>query len=186
MDGQILLWIQDNLRNPVLDAIFVFFTTLGNAGIIWGIVAIMLLAIKATRKAGVCCCMAFMMILIVNEGIIKHIVNRTRPFNAVEGLSILIRAPGSSSFPSGHTATAFAVTTILLFSLPKKYSFVGLFVASMIAFSRMYVGVHYPTDVLGGLIMGIIYGLIGLFTGSRLYDYIVERIAKKQETQSRA
>ncbi|MCR5208690.1 MAG: phosphatase PAP2 family protein [Lachnospiraceae bacterium] len=181
MDGQILLWLQDNLRNPVLDAVFVFFTYLGNAGIIWGIVATVLILIKATRKAGVCCFIACFMVAILNEGIIKHLVNRPRPFTEIDGLSILIRAPGSSSFPSGHTATAFAVTTILFLMLPKKYSFIALVVAGCISFSRMYVGVHYPTDVLGGLISGIVCGFMGFFTGSHIYDRSVDKGKDKEE-----
>ena len=183
MDGQILLWLQDNLRNPILDSIFVFITTLGNAGIIWALIAIILLIVKATRKAGVCCITAGLAILILNEGLIKHLINRARPFTQVEGLTILIKAPGSSSFPSGHTATSFAATTVMLLMLPKKYSIPALILASSIAFSRLYVGVHYPTDVLGGLIMGVIYGLIGFFAGGRFYDRIEEKQKLKAEAE---
>ena len=170
MDGYILLWIQDNLRTPVFNSIFRFITHLGDGGVIWIILAWALIFIKKTRKAGVCSLSALFVMLIGNEFVLKHIVNRTRPFDAIDGLVTLIKHPTSSSFPSGHTSSAFAVVIVLLILIPMKYSIWSLVLALTIAFSRMYVGVHYPTDILGGIMVGLIYGFVGYKIGSFAFD----------------
>ncbi|MBR6325916.1 MAG: phosphatase PAP2 family protein [Lachnospiraceae bacterium] len=169
MEGQILLWIQDTLRGPFLDPVMTTVTHLGDAGIVWVVMSIVLLAVKRTRKVGLCCFLALLIMLIVNNYVIKILVDRTRPYEVVEGLTAIVPLPGDASFPSGHTAAGIAAAVVLIGETKARYWIPALLLALLVAFSRMYVGVHYPTDVLGGAILGILYGLAGLALGRMLW-----------------
>ena len=98
---------------------------------------------------------------------VKNLVARTRPYEVVEGLVPLISKPTDYSFPSGHTCASFACTLVLYRILPKKYGVPAVLLAALIAFSRLYVGVHYPTDVLGGLAVGIFSSCLVLWIGKK-------------------
>ena len=112
IDGDILLWIQDNLRAGWLDPIMKFITYLANGGALW---------------IGIC---------------------------------VLLGAQSDFSFPSGHSGASFAVAVVMFMEMPKKYGVPALIVATLIAFSRLYVGVHYPFDVIAGVLTGTIYAVI--------------------------
>ncbi len=176
MEGSIMIWIQENLRNPVLNDIFTGITHLGDRGLVWLVLAAVLLRSKETRKTAVCCYTALSIMLIGNEFILKYLINRTRPFDAVEGLITLIEQPSSFSFPSGHASSSFAVATVMCVLLPRKYSIPVLILAVLIAFSRVYIGVHYPTDILGGMIIGLLYGFLGIKLGTLIYDRIHDKV----------
>lgn len=139
-------------------------------GFIWLVIATFLFCYKKTRKASICSYAALNIVLIGNEVILKHLINRTWPFEAVKGLVTLIEHPSSSSFPSGHTSSAFAAVVVLWALLPRKFSIPALVLAGLISFSRLYVGVHYPTDILGGMAIGLIYGFWGLTFGNLIVD----------------
>lgn len=158
MEGTILLWIQEYLRNPVLTPIMKVITTLGDAGIFWILVAILCLCIAKTRKAGATIALALLFSLIVNNGILKNAVARIRPYEAVEGLECLMGKAVDFSFPSGHSGASFAAATVIACLFPKKYGIPAIVLAALIAFSRLYVGIHYPTDVLVGIVDGILLG----------------------------
>lgn len=168
LDENILLFIQENIRNPVLTKIFVPLTVFGNAGIFLIILGIVLSLIKKTRRLGVGILTALLINFIINDLFIKNIIRRVRPFNSVAGLNVLIKPPKSFSFPSGHTSSFFACTTVI-FNSSKKYGTIFLLMSFMMGFSRMYVGVHYPSDVLAGMIIGIISG-ISTICIYRLFD----------------
>lgn len=102
---------------------------------------------------------------------LENIFARTRPFDVKEGISLLITAPKDFSFPSGHTAASFTAVAALYFAGEKKLWKISCAVAVLIAFSRMYLYVHYPTDILGGIIVGIVSGLVGA--------YIIKRVQKR-------
>lgn len=153
-DGNILLWIQEYIRCDLLTPIFKFFTTLGEGGAIWIAIAILLLFIKKYRKTGVMVGMSLLGSLIFINMIIKNLVARARPYKVIETLTILVSEPKEFSFPSGHAASSFAAGVVLYLMLPKKNGVPALILAVLISLSRLYVGVHYPTDVLGGMIMG--------------------------------
>lgn len=161
VDGEILLWIQDHLRNPILTPILKVLTSLGNSGILWIILAALFLVFRKTRKAGVAGAIALIFsLLIVNLGL-KPAVDRIRPYDVIEGLTCLIERQTDSSFPSGHASSAFAAALAFRFYLPQKKLSLGLLIlAGVIAFSRLYVGVHYPTDVLVGILCGILAALL--------------------------
>ncbi len=186
MEGYLLILIQEKLRNPVLNRIFVGITHLGDSGFIWLILAAVFFCFKKTRKASVCSFMALDIMVIGNEVILKHLINRTRPFKTVEGLVTLIEKPPSSSFPSGHTSSSFAVAMVLWTLLPRKYSVPCLILAGLIAFSRLFVGVHYPTDILGGMMIGVLYGFLGLKLGSLIVDSNEKRKSKQIDKMDEA
>ena len=98
---------------------------------------------------------------------LKNLVARPRPYEVVEGLVPLIGKPTDYSFPSGHTCASFACALVLYRILPKKYGVPAVILASLIAFSRLYVGVHYPTDVLGGMFVGIFSSCLVLWIGKK-------------------
>lgn len=154
LDGNILLWIQEYIRNDFLTPIFKFITSLGDEGYVWIAIAIMLLFVKNYRKVGLMVGASLLGSLVFNNMLIKNIVARPRPYRMIETLTILIPEPGEYSFPSGHTSSSFAAGVVLYLMLPKKYGIPAMILAFLIGISRLYVGVHYPTDVLGGMVMG--------------------------------
>lgn len=162
------------IHTPLLDKILAFITSLGNAGIIWIVLAVVLLILPKTRKTGIIVAAALLMDLILCNLILKNLVARVRPYDVNTAIAILIKKPLDFSFPSGHTAASFAAMTALFLAKMKKAWIAALVLAVMIAFSRLYFYVHYPTDVLGGAVVGILSGIIGYA--------IVEKIDKRRRT----
>lgn len=156
LDGGFLLFLQESVRNPMLDSLMKFITALGNGGMIWIGATILLLIPKKTRSIGMMSAVALLGSLIINNNIIKNIVQRPRPFVTFTDLQIIIPTPSEYSFPSGHTSSSFAAAAVFYRHLPKKLGLPSVILAGLIGFSRLYVGVHYPTDVIAGVIMGIL------------------------------
>ncbi len=174
LDGNILLWIQTYIRNAFLTPIFKFITSLGDEGLIWIAIAILLLFTKKYRGVGPMVGVSLLGSLLFNNIILKNIVARPRPYRMLENLTILIPEPGEYSFPSGHTSSSFAAGVVLYLMLPKKYGIPAMILAFLIGISRLYVGVHYPTDVLGGMVMGT---LIAVGT-VKIWELVKKRLAK--------
>ena len=120
LDGNILLWIQDYLRNDFLNVVMKIITALGNAGIIWILSAVIMLCFKKTRKVGIMVAMALIGSLIINNLILKNLVQRIRPYEVVEGLKNLIGKQSDFSFPSGHTGSSIAAAVVMVKMLPKN------------------------------------------------------------------
>ncbi len=158
-DNFILLFIKDNLRSPIMDKLMLLFTSLGNLGVIWIMIALLLIINKRYRKVGFMALSALMLSTILGEGILKHLARRVRPSANIPAIDLLIKGPLSYSFPSGHTMSSFAVVGVLAKEF-KKYALGFFTLASLIAFSRLYLYVHYPTDVLVGMVLGLICSLI--------------------------
>lgn len=161
------------IHTPLLDKILAFITSLGNVGIIWIVLAVALLILPKTRKTGIIVAAALLMDLILCNLILKNLVARVRPYDVNTAIAILIKKPLDFSFPSGHTAASFAAMTALFLAKMKKAWIAALILAVLIAFSRLYFYVHYPTDVLGGAVVGILSGIIGYA--------IVEKIDKRRK-----
>ena len=170
IDGQILLFIQEHLRNPVFDRFFKFIRHLGDAGIFWILLTVVLLCFRQTRRAGIYSACALIGSLVVNNLILKNLAGRIRPYEVVEGLQCIVAPAVDASFPSGHTGASFASAVSIFRQLPGKYAVFLIVLASLIAFSRLYVGIHYPTDVLGGLVTGIGIGLLVNVIGAKFCD----------------
>ena len=156
----ILDWIQ-TLHMPFLDKIMVFITRLGDAGIIWIVLSIVLLLIPKTRRSGAVMVAALVVDVLLCNIVLKNLVARTRPYDVNTGVHLLVAKLHDYSFPSGHTAASFASVTALYLAGEKKLWKFALVLACLIAISRLYLYVHYPTDVLGGILFGVISGYLG-------------------------
>ena len=159
LDGAVLLWIQEVLRLPVLDGFMTLFTQLGNAGLVWVGISLALLLVPRTRRMGFWALVALLLGLLCTNVVLKHLVGRTRPWLVVEGLTHLVVENDPLSFPSGHTCAAFAAGSVWARFVGRRW-LKGLCIlqAVLMAFSRLYVGVHFPTDVLAGCAVGLFCG----------------------------
>lgn len=155
LDELILFYIQEHIKSPMLDRSMVFITSLGDAGLIWFAIALLLLLIKRYQKCGISLICAVSFAMLLGDRIIKPLVGRPRPFHRFPELMPLIPKPGSYSFPSGHTMTAFAAATVLYY-YDRRLGMAGYILSFLIAFSRVYLMVHYPSDILGGILFGIL------------------------------
>lgn len=167
MEIDILNYIQ-TLHTSVGDLFMPLISKLGNGGFIWIVLDIMLIIIPKTRKTGVVVAFAIVLDVLLCNGLIKPLVARIRPCNVVKNVNMLIPIPTDFSFPSGHTAISFAVISALYFCKNKIW-IPSLMLGSLIAFSRLYLYVHYPSDILGGIILG---GLVGKLA----YNFVNYRI----------
>lgn len=158
LDTRILLWLHDTLASPFMNGFMIFITKLSNGGMIWILLCVLLLCSKKTRKMGLYLGIALIIDSVLVNLILKPIFMRVRPYQAL-GLSILIKAPGGTSFPSGHSSIAFTGATSFLLLAKSKPMKEGGWVLEVLAFltavSRMYLLVHYPSDVLVGALIGI-------------------------------
>ena len=175
-DAGFLLYIQEYIRSDFLNPIMKILTHSGDKGILLIVLILALLIIPRTRAIGIMSTISIAIEALLNNVLLKNIIARTRPYDEIEGLINLVGRQSDYSFPSGHTGAAFAVAgamlVVALFGLPmiensgevsrkdlslsfKLISVLLIMYATLLAFSRMYVGVHYPTDVLCGLLLGL-------------------------------
>lgn len=176
-DFEILFFIQNHLRNDILDVIVPFYTNLGDDGIIWIVIGLVLLIPKKTRKCGIMVLAALLVMLVVNNMIIKNLVARPRPCATYPELVELVKIPHSYSFPSGHTVSAMAVAFTIL-TQHKKLGIVAFVMALLMGLSRLYVGVHFPTDVYGGIIVGALIALIVWSAEKKITPIILKKFNK--------
>lgn len=164
--------------NPVLDAVVPFVTNLGEKGFIWFAVALVLLFMRKYRIYGIGIIVAIGAVYVVGDIGIKHLVARPRPFLADPSLvTTLIELPDSFSFPSGHSSSSFAAATVLCF-MPLRHAWlkaIPVLGAIAIALSRLYLCVHFPSDVLTGAVLGIAFGVLTMLALPRIADAIEER-----------
>jgi len=158
MELTILHAIQ-SLRNPIFDSIMVFFSRAGNRGLIWIIIGLTFLCTKKYRKCGIVMLLSLFASVLFGNTILKHVVERARPCWVDTSVSLLISNPRDYSFPSGHTFSSFAAATSIYLN-HKEMGTTALILAATIAFSRLYLFVHYPTDVLAGAILGALTAFV--------------------------
>lgn len=170
IDLNVLKAIHGLVQNPFFDKIMPYITSLGNSGLIWIAVSVILICIKKYRKTGILCLSALLLTTILGEGIIKHLVQRQRPYNHIDSLNLLISEPVTYSFPSGHTGSSFAAATVLSCRIHELTPWV-FFLAVLIAFSRLYLMVHYPTDVLAGAVLGTLSAVAVLKVHKRKFSH---------------
>lgn len=141
------------IHNNLLDSIMVFITHLGDNGTIWILLGLIFITIPRYRHCGIMILIALSVNYLLGDMILKNIFARPRPFQIDNSISLLIPKPSSYSFPSGHSSAGFAAA-VTIFINHKKAGILPLCLAVCIAFSRLYLFVHYPTDVLAGIILG--------------------------------
>ena len=156
LDLQILLWIQNHLRVESWNGFWKGITMLGNAGWFWILLTLVLILNKRTRTVGTASALSLLFGFLVTNLILKNLVARVRPYDFSDQILPLIARPWDYSFPSGHTCASFACALICVHLLPKKAGIPVLILAVLVAFSRLYLGVHYPTDVLGGFLIALV------------------------------
>ena len=161
MELQILHAIQ-GMHMEWLDTIMIGLSTIGNVGIIWIVLSVILAIIPKTRKCGLTMMCSMALSFAVGNVLLKNIIGRARPCSIDTSVSLLIPFPSEYSFPSGHTLNGFTAA-VTLFLFYKKPGIIAIIIAGFIAFSRMYLFVHYPTDIIGGIIIGIIDACIVVF-----------------------
>ena len=162
VEFQILDFIQ-GLRTPFGDKIMPLITALGNAGILWIALTAVMLFLPKKRKTGSVLLQALLFDLLLCNILIKPLVARVRPCDVNTAIQLLIAHPVDLSFPSGHTAASFASVTALYLTGEKKLWKISLVISVLIAFSRLYLYVHYPTDVAGGAVIGVLAGYLGFW-----------------------
>ena len=169
------LYALQELHNPILDAIMIFITTLGDAGLFWIGIGIVCLVMKKHRRMGLQVLLSMLCTFIIGNLILKNLFARTRPYVLENALNLLIiEEPGEFSFPSGHTMNGFTAAFALFFN-NKKIGIPALILAGLIAFSRMYHFVHFPTDILGGFLVGFCVAIVMNY----VFDKVQERKAAK-------
>lgn len=176
-DFSILYWIQDHIVCEALTPIMKAITTAGNGGIIWIALCVILICFKKTRRIGIAAAISLALVGLLNNDIIKPIVERPRPFQQQE-IELLIAAPGGFSFPSGHTSSSFAVATAV-FLKDKKIGIPALILAALMGFSRLYFFVHFPSDVFVGMLEGIFVAIAVTFAIDKLRKRFTEKKAVK-------
>lgn len=159
-EAELLLWVQNHLRTEFLDQLMPYVSMVNNAGILAIITVLALLIWKQYRIVGLTAGASLLSEAVLVNGLIKNIVARERPYIVDERLLMLGSVPVDYSFPSGHTGSAFAVATVILLCMPRRYGIIAVVLSAFIAYSRVYNAVHYPMDVLGGMVIGIFTGVL--------------------------
>ena len=182
-DLPILDWIADNLYCAFLDTVMPLITLLGDAGIFWILMAAVFLFIPKYRKTGLSMGAALLIGLLICNVIMKPLFARPRPYDFQlehfgKTIKLLVATPHDFSFPSGHTLASFeAATAIMIHN--KKAGIPAMVLACLIAFSRMYLYVHYPTDVLFSVCTGIAIAFLGSWLVNKGWEKYYERLQKK-------
>jgi len=169
-----------NIHNAPLDFIMKAFTFLGNAGIVWIAIALVLTIIPKTRKLGLTMAFAMALTFILGNLVLKPLIARGRPCWINDTVEMLIKKPTDYSFPSGHTMNGITAS-LCIFFYHHKAGIGAIVVACIIAFSRMYLFVHWPTDILCGALVGAVDAVISFFVVKKIYEAVEKAIAKKKE-----
>lgn len=178
LDYRFIDWIQTHLRHPILDALMRFMSWIGNFGAIWVLAALALLLSGTGKHAAFCVMCALAVNVVLVNLILKRVARRPRPFANREDRNPMILAPTDFSFPSGHTFSSFAASTVIYMFFPQIGIF-ALVVAFLISFSRLYLYVHFVTDVLISIVLGVLtgYAVCRIYFGIFL-DVVVESASR--------
>ena len=176
-DFGILNWIQENMRCEALDAFFSTITHLADYGLVLIIIAMLLAVFKKYRKCAIATAVSMGLGFLLTNALLKNLVARPRPCWLNPGVNMLIAVPQDYSFPSGHSTTCFAAAVVIL-HYDKRIGIPVMILACLIAFSRMYLYVHFPTDVIAG----IAAGLLSAFIAVRIVEALEAKIAENKHS----
>lgn len=171
IDISIVRFIREFIANPVLDFLMPVITLIGEDGLLWIVLSLILLFFKKTRKAGFVMALSLLLGFLTINVTIKPLFDRVRPY-VIDNVPILIKGLGDGSFPSGHTACCFEGAASLLLCGYRKWGKLALLGAVLVAFSRIYLYVHYPSDVIAGAILGVIIAYISLFIVNKTLEKV--------------
>ncbi len=180
IDEDILLYIQENLRNASTDTIMKAVTHLGDVGIVWILIILILILSQKYKKTALIMALTLSLGLMITNLVLKNSVHRIRPFHAIEELFPLIDKPEDWSFPSGHATSSIGCGLVMLRNLPKKYGVTGFTMGILIAVSRVYLGVHYTTDVIAGALVGT----VSAFSSEKIFDKAKKSIKHKHKSNN--
>ena len=180
-DASVITAIYENVHSAFLTMFFRIVTLLGEGGIFWIAVAVILLFFKKTRRSGICIGASLLIGVVVGNGIIKNVIARPRPYDAIEGIESVVSHLSDYSFPSGHSLCCFEAATALAMNRTKWAipAYVG---AVLVAVSRLFLFVHYPTDVICGALLGVLFGVLGSLAAGAIYDRVCANIAASKKT----
>ena len=162
-----ILYALQEIHNPVLDKIMLFITSLGDDGLLWIAIGVICLFFKKHRRMGLHLLLSMLCTYILGNLIIKNVVARPRPCDIDATVTLLLSRPHGYSFPSGHSINSMSAA-FALFLNNKKVGIPAVIVATLIGFSRMYLFVHFPTDVLVGFVLAILVAIA--------VDYAVRKV----------
>ena len=164
----ILNFISEKLSCPFFDKVMPIITLFGEHGIFWISLTVVLLILRKTRRLGFSMAISLSLGFIFGNLILKNLVGRIRPYEYNDTITLLVSKLSDYSFPSGHSLASFECATCI-FIRNKKWGIAALVLASLVAFSRLYLYVHFPSDVLTGTVMGIAFGIIGSLIIDKIY-----------------
>lgn len=163
MDFAVLDFIQAAIKNAILDPVMLVLSYVGEIGAIWIVFGIIMLFFRKKRATGLMILVSLALFGLIGELALKHLIARPRPFYINTDITLNIVAPSGYSFPSGHSGTSFAAALVIAFREKRWMGISAYALAVLIAFSRLYNYVHYPTDVLAGILLGTLCGAVTLF-----------------------
>ncbi len=178
LDFSILNWMAEHWKNPVMDFLMPLVTLFGEAGIFWIAVAVVCLCFRKTRRTGFMLGISFILGLLCGNLFLKPVVARVRPYEINAAVELLVKPLSDFSFPSGHTLVCFEACSVLLLRR-SKWGIPALILAFLVAFSRLYLYVHYPSDVLAGMLLGSLFGLIAYLLVNRWGDAVADWFRRK-------
>lgn len=181
LDWGILYWIQDTLTCPVLDFLMPKISSLGSGGAIWLLAAMGLICTRKYRRQGILLLCGQAASILVSSVILKPLIARPRPYWLDPSVQLLVTGPTDYSFPSGHTLSAVVGATILTES-NRRFGYAAIPLAALIGFSRLYLFVHFPSDVLAAAILGVAIGELVYRPGMWAWDRLAA-LRRARQTQ---
>lgn len=173
-DDAILNFIHTNLQFSILDKVMPSVSWVGNMGSIWIVIAILFILSKKHKTTGFIMIISLVLCVLIGNIALKHLVARIRPCYVHPEIVLLIPRPSDFSFPSGHTMSSFAAATVIILS-DKRWGKMAIAMALLIAFSRLYLYVHYPSDIVGGILLGVTIAFISVKISEVYKKYSVVR-----------